>query len=129
MKINMEKANKMSCSHIGLQITANDLRRFYIECLGGEIIEEKELERERAFDIFCISKDIKVIYVRVGNILLELFVHHDETQNSFNHLCIVADDIISIRNQCQKYHYPVIDSNHKFFTKDNNGNTFEILHH
>ena len=123
----MEKFNKINLSHVGLQITDNDLQNFYIECLGGTIVEKKELKRERAFDIFYISKNTNVYYVLLNNLLLELFVHQCDMQNTFTHLCIKCENYEAIKNQCKKYHYSMIEDNNKFFIKDNNNNTFEIL--
>lgn len=116
--------------HIALEISEKDIRDFYIDILGGEIVNQFVLNKEIAKEIFNIHEAVKVYRFSLKNLEFELFVHKYFNRNTLSHTCIEMEDASNIFKRAYKKNYWVhlrkSGSNNTYFIKDNNGNLFEL---
>lgn len=117
--------------HIGLQITENDLKAFYINVLGCTILRTFEVSSRDALSIFGIPKTVKIVYTQMGNIEFELFLDDTTKTANFNHTCIHTNQADEIANKAKVGGYRVYvrqksDNTQTYFVSDNNNNIFEI---
>ncbi|OFX73067.1 MAG: hypothetical protein A2X12_09865 [Bacteroidetes bacterium GWE2_29_8] len=116
--------------HIGLQIKEQDIKDFYIDLLGCDILNIFVLSKEDASNIFGILEEVNVIYAVHDNIELELFVSDTHKERDFNHLCIytnVKNDLINKVKQTDFfYHIREKANKQTLFVRDSNNNIFEF---
>ncbi len=116
--------------HIALEIWEKDIQEFYIEILGGKIINQFVLDGEVTKEIFNINEPVNVYCISMKNIEFELFVHEYLNRNTFRHTCIEMENANDIFDLASKKNYWVhlrkSGSNKTYFIKDKNGNLFEF---
>jgi hypothetical protein len=117
--------------HIGLQIIEEDIQNFYLEILNCSVERTFVLSKEDANSIFNIPKAAKVVYVKCGNIELELFVEHVVKKPIFNHICLVSSNLNEMVSKAKTlgfYTYVRIkkDNTKTYFLRDSNNNVFEL---
>lgn len=116
--------------HIALDIAEADLKEFYVEILGGEIVGQFELTKEDAIRIFNIQQSVKVYYVKYEGFELELFIYPNSARATFNHVCFETSDGRGIYKAARQQNFWTFarKNNEKetYFIKDKNGNMFEL---
>lgn len=117
--------------HIGLQVSENDLTNFYETLLGCSISRIMNLPAEDAGAIFKIAHPVKIIQACFRGLELELFVHDQEKQASFNHLCLNLTDAAEIAQKAEKMGYRVYvrqktNKPATYFISDSKNNVFEL---
>lgn len=116
--------------HIALEIREKDIRDFYVDILGGEIVNQFVLGKEVAKEIFNIHEAVNVYCFSLNNIEFELFVHEYINRNTLCHTCIEMEDASNVFNLAHKKNYWVhlrkSGSKNTYFIKDKNGNLFEL---
>ena len=116
-------------NHIGLQINEKDLN-FYFEILNCTKIKSFILTNREALTIFNIDTPVKVIYVMLEDLKLELFLTNIDKKVSFNHICIQSIHAEDIANTAKLNGYKTFSrinaDNSTFFIQDLSNNIFEI---
>jgi len=116
--------------HIALQITSNDLHNFYINILKGEVTHQFSLHAALANDIFGIKQDIDIYYLKLDQIVFELFIYSSIIKKTFNHICIELDNAHNSYKMAKKANYWTYlrksNNNETYFIKDNNENILEL---
>jgi hypothetical protein len=116
-------------NHIGLQINEKDLN-FYFEILNCTKVKSFILTNHEALTIFNIDAPVKVIYVMLEDLKLELSLTNIDKKSSFNHICIQsihAEDIaINAKFKGYKTFTKINEVNSTFFIHDSSNNIFEI---
>lgn len=116
--------------HIALEISEKDIRDFYIDILGGEIVNQFVLNKEVTKEIFNIHQAVRVYCLSLKNIEFELFVHEYLNRNTLRHTCIEIEDASNIFNLAYKKNYWAhmrkSGKKNTYFIKDKNGNLFEL---
>lgn len=122
----------MKLNHIGLNIQRKEeVVDFYHNILGFHLEYQFDLKSSLAANIFSMGKQSEVFLYKKENLLLELFIHHENTTQGFAHICIEIKEREKIAGQCEDAGYPVIRirRNNKpdlLFIKDKTGNIFEL---
>ena len=115
--------------HIGLQINENDIP-FYTEVLNCKRDKSFILNNYEANAIFNIDKPVKVIYFKLDELKLELFLTGEKNPNSFNHICIQTDKAEEIANNAIAKGFKIYthfkNDIPTYFIADHNNNIFEI---
>jgi len=116
--------------HIALEIREKDLQDFYIEVLEGTVENRTALKEKDAYDIFQINSEVPVYFLKIKNITFELFVNEAIERKSFQHVCILHDNVLQIHQKANENGYWTFlrrkEKVSTSFIRDNNGNLFEI---
>lgn len=116
--------------HIALEIKKEDLQSFYIDILGGIVENQVPLKKEDASNIFQINKEVPVYFLKINDLILELFVNESIEHKSFQHLCITHDKALQVFQKAKENKYWTFlrkkENGFTCFIKDNNKNMFEI---
>ncbi len=117
--------------HIGLQVSESDLTNFYEALLGCSISKIMNLPADDAAAIFKIDSPVKMIQACFRGLELELFVHPQEKQVSFNHLCLNLTDAAEIAHKAEKMGFRVHvrkkpNKPATYFISDSMNNVFEL---
>lgn len=118
-------------NHIGLQINEKDLN-FYFEILNCTKVKSFILTNHEALTIFNIDMPVKVIYVMLEDLKLELFLTNIDKNVSFNHICIQSINAEFIANNAKTKGYKTFSRinpcKSTFFIQDSSNNMFEIIY-
>lgn len=116
--------------HIGLQVSQNDFEELYANIFNGEERFSFMLEEEIGKAVFDIGKRIKVVFMMIGEVEIEFFIHEKEPERTYNHICMTIPDPKKVYEKAMKSGYWTFQrcSNDKetYFVRDNSGNMFEL---
>lgn len=114
-------------------ITINDLaeiKNFYVDILGLEIIKKFTLSKMMASQIFNIEKETEVTVIGKKDFMVELFIAGKNDYRNFQHVCITVNDRKQVIKKAQENNYPCTiikrDTSDVVFIKDKSNNLFEI---
>ena len=114
-------------------ITINDLaeiKNFYVDILGLEIINKFTLSKMMTSQIFNIEKETEVTVIGKKDFMMELFITGKNDYRNFQHVCITVNDRKQVIQKAQKSNYPCTiikrDTSDAVFIKDKSNNLFEI---
>ena len=114
-------------------ITINDLseiKNFYVDILGLEIIKKFALSKMMTSQIFNIEKETEVTVIGKKDFMMELFIAGKNDYRNFQHVCITVNDRKQVIQKAQKSNYPCTiikrDTSDAVFIKDKSNNLFEI---
>jgi len=123
----------MKLNHIGLNIQRKEeMVDFYQNILGFHLEHQFDLKSSLATNIFGMGKQSEVSLFKKENLLLELFIHHENTTQGFTHICIEVKEREKIAEKCGDAGYPVIriprsNKPDLLFIRDKIGNIFELI--
>ncbi len=116
--------------HIGLQVSQNDFEELYTKIFNGEERFSFMLEEEIGKAVFDIEKRIKVVFMMIGEVEMEFFIHDKEPERTYNHICMKIPDPKQVYEKAMESGYWTYQrcSNDKetYFIRDNSGNMFEL---
>lgn len=114
-------------------VTINDLseiKDFYVNILGLEIIRKFTLLKDISNKIFDIEKETEVTVIGKGDLLIEIFKSDKASQNDFQHFCITVNNREKVIQKARENNYPCIiikrDTTDAVFVRDKSNNLFEI---
>lgn len=117
--------------HVALTINdLSEIRNFYIDILGLELIKKFTLSGEISNHIFNIKKETEVIVVGKNDFSLELFKSNKSCYRDYQHVCIKVSNREWVIQKAKENNYPCIlikrDGSDIVFIKDRSDNLFEI---
>ncbi len=114
--------------HIGLQVIDSDLENFYQNILGGERENSFSMPPEVSASVFNIRKGTDVHYLKLNNLVLELFINNSSVvPDNYSHICLQLQNAEAIYRKAESAGYPVfLWKEHTFFIRDQNRNLFEL---
>jgi len=122
----------MKLNHVAINIQSKEeLIDFYQNILGFNFEYQFNMPAELADTIFELKKKVDVFLYKREDIFFELFIHSENTNPGFAHICIGITNRESIAAKCEQSGYPLIrinrsDKHDILFVKDKAGNIFEL---
>jgi len=119
-------------NHIALQINfEKDIRDFYENILGFQVIRRFAIGSEMAASIFGLTKQATVVLVEKEDLIIELFVTEILLPfQGYQHTCLDVDNRNEILEGCREKNYEVIkiekEHHNLLFVKDKSENLFEL---
>ena len=118
-------------NHIGSTIKdVSEIKNFYQDILGMEIIKQFNINRELSELIFQIDRETEVYLMQKDNLVFELFINENPDFRSYNHICINVHSRSNLIKQAENNNYTcVIIPRENFdlvFVKDRLGNIIEV---
>jgi catechol 2,3-dioxygenase-like lactoylglutathione lyase family enzyme len=114
-------------------VTINDLseiKDFYVNILGLEIIRKFTLSKDISNKIFNIEKETEVTVLGKGDFSMEIFKSDKTSHNDFQHVCITVNNRVKVIQKARENNYPCIiikrDTSDAVFIRDKSNNLFEI---
>jgi len=114
-------------------VTINDLseiKNFYVDILGLEIIKKFTLSKDISNKIFNIEKETEVTVIGKDDFSMEIFKSNKTSHYDFQHVCITVNNREKVVRKAQKNNYPCIiikkDIADIVFIKDKSDNLFEV---
>jgi len=118
-------------SHVA--VTINDLseiKDFYVDILGLEIIKKFTLSKDISGQIFNIEKETEVTVVGKNDFSMELFKSNKTGYSDYQHICITVNNREQVIQKAKGNNYPCIiikkDIADIVFIKDKSDNLFEV---
>jgi len=134
----MEGPMNIFCHHFGiLARNPNELKEFYIKCLGFEEGETRLLPADLVDQIFSIPSPCYLIKLSRGSLILEIFsltgIDTQERKSAtvgYNHWGMGVEDKLQFVKDLKQKGVPVMEIEHSgrmiYFVKDPEGNLIEI---
>jgi len=118
-------------NHVAITINAlAEIKNFYVDILGLEIIKKFTLSKMMTSQIFNIEKETEVTVIGKKDFMVELFIAGKNDYRNFQHVCITVNDRKQVIQKAQKSNYPCTiikrDTSDAVFIKDKSNNLFEI---
>lgn len=118
-------------NHVAITINdSSEIKNFYVDILGLEIIKNFILLKSIATQIFNTDKDTEVTVVGEKDFMMELFITDKNDYINFQHVCITVNDQKQVTQKAQENNYPCTiikrDTSDLVFIKDKSNNLFEI---
>lgn len=120
-------------NHIALQINfEKDIRDFYENIFGFQVIRRFEIGSEMAASIFGLKKQATVVLVEKEDLTIELFVTDILLPfQGYQHTCLNVSNRDEVLDDCREKNYEVIEierEHHNLcFVKDKSENLFELI--
>ena len=118
-------------NHIGITVkNVSEVKNFYQDILGMEILKQFTINSELSNLIFQINEETEVFLMQKDNLILELFIHENTVPKQYNHICVDVQSRNDLIEKTKKYNYtckiiPWKNFN-LVFIKDRLGNNFEV---
>ncbi|NQT65146.1 MAG: VOC family protein [FCB group bacterium] len=118
-------------NHIGITVKdISEVKNFYQDILGMEILKQFTINSELSNQIFQINEETEVFLMQKDNLILELFIHENTVPKQYNHICVDVHSRNDLIEKTKKYNYTCkIIPRKNFnlvFIKDKLGNNFEV---
>ncbi len=118
-------------NHIGITIKdVSEVKNFYQDVLGLEIVKQFTINEELSNYIFEINQNTEVYLMKRDDLILELFINGNTIPNRYDHICISVHSRSNLIKQAEINNYSCIIIPRKnydlVFVKDRLGNIFEI---
>jgi len=114
-------------------VTINDLseiKNFYVDILGLEIIKKFTLSKDISNKIFNIEKETEVTVIGKDDFSMEIFKSNKTYHYDFQHVCIIVNNRKQVIKKAHENNYPCTiikrDTSDAVFIKDKSNNLFEI---
>jgi len=129
--MNVKDNKDLKLLHIALSIShQEDINDFYKEVLGMEEFRSFKIKESHAGRIFGIKKEVPVIQLKSGKLMLELFITKDAVKHAFDHTCVSVNDREAMVEKAIRKNYEVIRIEREdfdlVFVRDKSGNIFEV---
>jgi catechol 2,3-dioxygenase-like lactoylglutathione lyase family enzyme len=118
-------------NHIGITIKdSSEIKNFYQDILGMEIIRQFAINKELSDQVFQINQETEVCLMQKDDLVFELFVIEKPISMQYNHICIdvlYRDNLIESAKS-KNYSCVIIPRKNcdLVFIKDKSENIFEI---
>jgi catechol 2,3-dioxygenase-like lactoylglutathione lyase family enzyme len=118
-------------NHVAIAINnLSEIKDFFVNILGLEIIRKFTLSKDISNKIFGIDKENEVTVLGKGDFSMEIFKSDRTSQNDFQHVCITVNNRENVIQKAQGNNYPCIiikrDTSDAVFIRDKSNNLFEI---
>ncbi len=118
-------------NHVALTINdLSEIKDFYIDILGLELIKKFTLPEEISGKVFNIEKETEVTVVGRNDFAIELFKSNKTSHRDYRHVCIAVSNREQVIKKARENNYPIIiikrDISDLVFIKDRSDNLFEV---
>jgi catechol 2,3-dioxygenase-like lactoylglutathione lyase family enzyme len=118
-------------NHVAVAVNdLSEVKDFYVNILGLEIIRKFTLSKDISSKIFSINKETEVTVLGKGDFSMEIFKSDKTSQNDFQHVCITVNNREKVIQKARENNYPCIiikrDTSDAVFIRDKSNNLFEI---
>jgi len=118
-------------NHVAVTINnLSEIKDFYVNILGLEIIKKFTLSKDISNKIFNIEKETEVIVIGKDDFSMEIFKSNKTSYYDFQHVCITVNNREKVIKKAQENNYPCTiikrDTSDAVFIKDKSNNLFEI---
>jgi catechol 2,3-dioxygenase-like lactoylglutathione lyase family enzyme len=118
-------------NHVAVAVNdLSEIKDFYVNILGLEIIRKFTLSKDISSKIFSINKETEVTVLGKGDFSMEIFKSDKTSQNDFQHVCITVNNREKVIQKARENNYPCIiikrDTSDAVFIRDKSNNLFEI---
>jgi len=118
-------------NHVAVTINnLSEIKDFYVNILGLEIIKKFTLSKDISNKIFNIEKETEVTVIGKDDFSMEIFKSNKTSHYDFQHVCITVNNREKVIQKARKNNYPCTiikrDTSDAVFIKDKSNNLFEI---
>jgi len=118
-------------NHVAVSINdLSEIKDFYVNILGLEIIKKFTLSKDISGQIFNIEKETEVTVIGKDDFSMEIFKSNKTYHYDFQHVCVTVNNREQVIQKAKGNNYPCIiierDTSDVVFIKDKSNNLFEI---
>lgn len=116
--------------HVGIQVKSDDVEPFYVETLGGTMVNKFQIQSETSEQVFRIPARTEVQFVALPSLQLELFIHSSAIPPTYNHICLAVENAPDIFEKAGIRGFKTLSrmsaGHETYFIYDHNNNIFEL---